>query len=263
MLGAIVGDIVGSVYERNNLRSKLFMPLFHPNAKFTDDTVCTVVIADALLNNLPPAVSLRKWGRQYWSNGGWGERFAYWLASDTAGPYNSFGNGAAMRVSPCAWLAPNLDEALALAVEVTEITHNHEEGLKGVLATTTAISLTRQGLDPSIIKNKIEEIYHYELSRNVDAIRLNNPHSDACQHSVPEAITCALEATSFEDAIRNAISIGGDSDTIAAIAGSIAEAQFGIPDNIKEIALTKLPPDIKAVVIQFYEHLGQLTPNPK
>ena len=255
MLGAISGDIIGSVYENRNYLGKGFNPLFHAKSKFTDDTVCTAAIADSLLSDIDPANTLKTWGRHYWTNGGWGQRFAFWLAAEESKPYNSFGNGAAMRVSSCAWLSDNLEDAIDRATKVTEITHNHPEGIKGAHATTLAIFLARCEIPVSEIRHEVIKEFGYDLSRSVDEIRVNNPYSEACQKSVPEAITCALEANSFEDAIRNAISIGGDSDTIGAIAGSIAEAIFGIPLEIQQLTKDKLPDDIAVVVDRFYSTL--------
>lgn len=256
MLGAITGDIVGSTFEFSNYRAKDFQPLFQIGSKFTDDTICTIAIADALLNQRPPAEALKDWGRLYWSNGGWGQRFARWLASPDSEPYNSYGNGAAMRVSSCGWLADSFDQALQLALTVTEVTHNHPEGIKGAQATAAAIFMARQHATPEDIAAEIVARFEYKLDRTIDEIRANNPHSEACQQTVPEAITCALAATSFEDAIRNAISIGGDSDTIAAIAGSIAEPMFGIPEEIQTQTRSLLPSDIIGIVDQFYDTLS-------
>lgn len=252
MLGAIIGDIVGSVYEFNNIHHKDFEPLFHPRSKFTDDTVCTVAIADCLLNAKDPSATLREWCERYWSNGGWGKQFARWLAKGSSEPYGSFGNGSAMRVSPAAWLAKDYVHAMALAREVTVITHDHLEGIKGAQATASAIYWAKNGSPLTQIRQNVTSYFGYDLTRSVDEIRQNNPHSEACQDTVPEAITCVVEAESFEDAIRNAISIGGDSDTIAAIAGSIAEAAFGIPEEIKATALSFLPEAMAGVVNQFY-----------
>ena len=252
MLGAVVGDIVGSVYEFNNYRAKDFQPFFHPKAFFTDDTVCTIAVADALLSGKDPSVSLREWGRRYWENGGWGQRFALWLASDDMGPYNSFGNGAAMRVSAAGILARSIDEAITLSDRVTEVTHNHPEGMRGAAATAVAIHLARTGLSAANIRQTISQQFAYDLSLTVDQIRPGYRYNERSQDTVPQALTCAFEATNFEDAIRNAISIGGDSDTIAAIAGSVAEALFGIGDEIAAQAWTYLPQDMYWVLHALY-----------
>ena len=252
MLGAIIGDIVGSVYEFNNYRAKDFDPFFHPKSFFTDDTVCTAAVAEALVHHVDPAVALRGWGRRYWENGGWGMRFARWLGSDDDGPYNSYGNGAGMRVSPAGLLARTLEEAIHLSDRVTEVTHNHPEGMKGAAATAVAIFLARSGKMASEIRLAIVERFGYDLSMSVDELRPVYRYNERSQDTVPQALTCALEATDFEDAIRNAISIGGDSDTIAAIAGGVAEALFGIPERMAKLAWLKLPEDIQATMTVLY-----------
>ena len=257
MLGAIIGDIVGSVYEFNNYRAKDFQPLFSRKAFFTDDSVCTCAVADALINHRHPAHALKEWGQRYWENGGWGRSFALWLGSDTLEPYNSWGNGAAMRVSPAGLLAQSLDEAIALANKVTVVTHNHPEGMKGAAATAAAIYLARTGASQAHIRGYISETYDYDLTRTIDEIRPNYRFNESCQDTVPQALTCVLEADSFEDAIRNAISIGGDSDTIGAIAGGVAEAMFGIPDHIADEAWKRLPEDMRQVLTELYETTGQ------
>lgn len=258
MLGTIVGDIAGSIYEFNNRRTKEFGPLFHERSRFTDDTVCTVAVADALVNERDPVQALQEWGRRYWDNGGWGQRFALWLADDNPQPYGSYGNGAAMRVAPAGLLASSLDEALALSAYVTRITHDHPEGLKGAAATATAIWLGRQGTDPNDIRREITARFGYDLTMTVDSIRPTYRHDESCQRSVPQALVCALEAVDFEDAIRNAISIGGDSDTLAAIAGSVAEARFGMPEAIAVEAWRRLPMDMRTVLNQLYQLHHQL-----
>ena len=253
MLGTIIGDIVGSVYEFDNHRAKDFTPLFHPEAFFTDDTVCTVAIADALIHDKDPASTLRGWCRRYWDNGGWGQRFAEWIATDGMGPYNSLGNGAAMRVSAAGLLARSTGEAIELSDRVTAVTHNHPEGLRGAAATAVAIHLARSGHPARAIRDAVTRQFHYDLSRSVDDIRPTYVYNELSQDTVPQALTCALEATDYEDAIRNAISIGGDSDTIAAIAGGVAEALFGIPDGIATKAWSYLPEDMRAVLHDLYE----------
>ena len=252
MLGAIIGDIVGSVYEFNNYRAKDFDPFFHPKASYTDDTVCTIAVADALVNGRHPAIALREWGQRYWDNGGWGMRFAEWIADEAMGPYGSFGNGAAMRVSPAGLLARSVEEAIALSDRVTEVTHNHPEGMRGGAATAVAVFLARSSMDASLIRSEIVRRFGYDMSLSVNAIRPAYLYNETSQNTVPQALTCALEATSFEDAIRNAISIGGDSDTIAAIAGGVAEALFGIEGCIADRAWLYLPEDMRAVLTDLY-----------
>lgn len=253
MIGSIIGDIVGSVYEFNNYRAKDFEPFFHPKATFTDDTVCTVAVADALINNSCPAQTLKNWGERYWSNGGWGRSFALWLGSESLEPYGSYGNGAAMRVAPAGLLARSLDEAQSLSIKVTEVTHNHPEGIRGAAATASAVYLAKIGSSADEIRSHITKEFRYDLSRSVDEIRPGYVFNETCQRTVPEALICALEATNFEDAIRNAISIGGDSDTIAAIAGGIAEARFGIPEHLTADAWAMLPIDMRKVVTAMYK----------
>lgn len=252
MLGTIAGDIIGSAYEKANYRAKDFAPLFHPRARFTDDTVCTVAIADALLSGTPAAVALQTWGRRYEHIGGWGQRFALWLADDDPQPYGSWGNGGAMRVSPVSLLASTEAEVLDLAFHATAVTHDHPEGIKGAQATALAIWLARQNASADRIRRQISRRFGYDLDTTVDAIRPTYRHSEAAHKSVPQALVCALEATSFEDAIRNAVSIGGDSDTIAAIAGGVAEARFGIPEDIATQAWSYLPQDMRWVMRDLY-----------
>ncbi len=252
MLGAIIGDIVGSAYEFKNYRAKDFEPFFHPQAAFTDDTVCTIAIADALIEGKEPAATLRDWCRRYWDNGGWGQRFALWIASDDMGPYNSLGNGAAMRVSSAGFLAKTVEEAIALSNHVSAITHNHPEGLRGAGATAVAIHLARKRHSVEDIRQFITDNFKYELSATVDQIRPGYRHSERSQDTVPQALICALSADDFEDALRNAVSIGGDSDTIAAIAGSVAEALFGIEEKMAIKAWEYLPEDMRRVLHALY-----------
>jgi ADP-ribosyl-[dinitrogen reductase] hydrolase len=252
MLGAIIGDIVGSVYEFDNYKSKDFQPLIHPTAFVTDDTVCTIAVADILVHDRAPAAALKDWCRRFWHVGGWGARFGQWVQDESLDPYGSFGNGAAMRVSPAGLLATSAEEAIALSNRVTEITHDHPEGLKGAAATALAIFLARHGTLPSGIRDAITRRFGYDLRASVDAIRPGYLYNETCQETVPQALTCALEAVDFEDALRNAVSIGGDSDTLAAIAGGVAEARFGIPAPIAAEAKGMLPEAFQAVLDALY-----------
>ena len=253
MLGAIIGDIVGSVYEFNNYRAKDFQPFFSRKAFFTDDTVCTCAVAEALIYNRHPAEALKEWGRRYWENGGWGRSFALWLSSDCLEPYNSWGNGAAMRVAPAGLLAHSLDEAIALSNKVTVVTHNHPEGMKGAAAIAATIYLARTGANKTDIRSYVSRTFGYDMTRTINDIRPGYLFNETCQGTVPEALTSALEADSFEDAIRNAISIGGDSDTIGAIAGGVAEAMFGIPETMADDVWKRLPEDMRRVLTKLYE----------
>jgi len=254
MLGACIGDIIGSVYEFQAWKSREF-PLFSEKSEFTDDTVCTIAVAECLLDGTDPAAALRLWGRRY-PGRGYGGNYAVWLKDANMGPYNSYGNGAAMRVSPAAWLGRSLEEALAFARQVTEVTHNHPEGIKGAEATVTAIWLARQGETPGHIRKRIQEAFGYDLSRSVDEIRPSYRFNEICQDTVPQAIVSALEADSFEGAIRNAISLGGDADTLAAIAGPIAEVLFGIPEEIRKRGWARLPKGMRDVLERLYEKAG-------
>jgi ADP-ribosylglycohydrolase len=257
MIGAIIGDIVGSVYEFDNIKTKDF-PLFRDDSQITDDTVCTSAVADIILNDKDPVEAMVYWCRKY-PGMGYGDRFTVWFDLPWQEPYGSFGNGAAMRVSPAAFLAPSIQYARKLATTVTEITHNHPEGMKGALATTDAIWMAFNGATPEEIRSHVQAAYGYDMNRTVDSIRPTYKFNESCMGTVPEAIICALEAEDFEDAIRNAISIGGDSDTLAAITGAIAEALFMIPDDICQEALRRVPDDLREVILQMYRDASKHT----
>jgi len=257
MLGAIIGDVVGSVYEWNNIKTKEF-PLFRDDCCFTDDTVMTIAIAEALMNGGTSSDfkdSMKKFGKLY-PNAGYGGRFRRWLVSDDRKPYNSWGNGSAMRVSPCAWFADTLMDVVSLAKKSSEVTHNHTEGIKGAQATAGAIFLAREGESKEKIKEYIENTFDYDLSRTLDEIRPTYKFNESCQETVPEAITAFLESEDFEDAIRNAISLGGDSDTLAAITGSIAEAAYGVPEAIGDKAISLLDDTLLEVYYRWRERIS-------
>ena len=255
MLGAIIGDIVGSIYEWKPIKTKEF-EFLNPRCFFTDDSVCTLAVADILLHDLPPAETMQKWCRQY-PRKSYGGMFREWIHAEPSEPYNSYGNGAAMRVSPAAFLnRDNLTSALSAADKVTAITHNHPEGMKGARATTHTIWLAFQGESPAAIRQVITSEYDYDLTQTVDEIRPDYSFDVTCQGTVPQAITCALESENFEDAVRNAISIGGDADTLGAIAGPIAEALHGIPDALIDRAKNDYlaeAPDIREVIRKMYQ----------
>ena len=231
MIGAIAGDIIGSIYERNNIKTKEF-PLFSPGCCFTDDSVLTIAIADVLLNGGSYSEKLKDYCRRY-PYAGYGMNFRNWALSSQTEPYNSWGNGSAMRVSPIGFALDDLDSVLNEAKRSAEVTHNHPEGIKGAQATAAAIFLARTEKDKKRIKSYIETTIGYDLNFSLDQIRPNYQlqFDVSCQGSVPQAIVAFLESTNFEDAIRNAISIGGDSDTIACITGSIAQAFYGGVSN--------------------------------
>jgi ADP-ribosylglycohydrolase len=241
ILGATSGDIIGSYYEFHNVR-KMDFPLFRRETTFTDDSVLTFATMDALLNGLDYTTVYQKYGRKYNPDAGYGGRFYLWIYEDTPEPYNSWGNGSAMRVSPVGWAYSTLEETLAEAKRSAEVTHNHPEGIKGAQATAAAVFLARTGKSKAEIKKYIVDTFAYNLDRTIDGIRPMYHFDGSCQGSVPEAIIAFLESTDYENAIRLAISIGGDSDTIGCITGGIAEAFYGgVPGEITKKILTLLP----------------------
>lgn len=253
MKGAIIGDIIGSVYEFNNIDTKNF-PLFSEECCFTDDTVMTCAAAEALLEpEMDVSRVFQKIGRRY-PNAGYGAKFIYWMFSNDPVPYNSCGNGSAMRVSPAGFLSQSIEEAKELSAKVTEISHNHPEGMKGAECTAVCIVLAKQGWSKEEIRRYVEQNY-YELKKTCRDYRkeqAGHHGREICQISVPQALECFFESTDFEDCMRNCISIGGDSDTIAAIAGGIAEAYYGIPDAIWEQAAAYLTNDLLEIVEALY-----------
>lgn len=252
MLGSIVGDLVGSIYEFANHRSKEF-PLFGAKCEFTDDTVLTVAVADCLLNKGNYAEYLKRYARHY-PGRGYGGQFAQWIRSESMEAYNSWGNGSAMRVSPVGFAYADLEAVMAEAKRSAEVTHNHPEGIKGAQATAVAIFLARKGEGKAQIKAAITESFGYDLSQTLAEIRPTYCFDESCQGTVPQAIIAFLESNDFEDAIRNAISLGGDSDTLACITGGIAEAFYGgLPKAIAEKALSYLDPKMRDVVEKFRE----------
>lgn len=246
MLGAIIGDIAGSIYEFNNIKTEDFTP-FEGKCFFTDDTVMTVAVADALMSGKrdPKKTeacmikSMKKFGKSY-PNAGYGGRFSAWLLNPDPKPYDSFGNGSAMRVSPVAWYFHSLEKVQQFAEISAKVTHDHPEGIKGASAVATAIFMARNGRDKDYIKRYIELKYHYDFSKTLDEIRPSYNFDETCQGTVPVAFEVFFEAESFEDTLKKAISMGGDSDTLAAIACSIAEGFYPIPKELKEKALAVL-----------------------
>lgn len=261
MLGAILGDIVGSPYEfdHNNCKSKEF-PLLSAKSHFTDDTVMTVAVVMGLVagKGIPERTYaetlhlMRDWGRGY-PHAGYGGMFRRWLYAENPKPYNSYGNGSAMRVSAAGWLYPTLEKTLEMAKVTAEITHNHPEGIKGAQATAAAIFLARTGHTKQEIRRYVEQTFGYDLSRTCDTIRPGYHHVETCQQTVPEAIIAFLESTGFEDALRNAVSLGGDSDTLACITGGIAEAFYGMPPALRKETLKRLPEEMRDVYELFLE----------
>ena len=255
LYGAIIGDIVGSKYEFKNIKTKDFK-FYDNDLYFTDDTVMTIAVYNALnkckgnYSNLANVVveEMRLYGNMY-PNRGYGGKFTLWLTSSNPKPYNSFGNGSAMRVSAVPYFAKNLEQVKKLSKIVTEVTHNHPEGIKGAEATSIAIYMALTKKSKEEIKRYIEENY-YDLNFTLDQIRDTYKFSATCQNTVPQAIVAFLESTDFVDCIRNSISIGGDSDTLAAIAGSIAEAYYGVDDKIKDTALNYLDENLANIVLE-------------
>ena len=250
MIGAIAGDIIGSVYERHPIKTKEF-PLFHHRCRFTDDTVLTIAVADAILTGRPYDQAVREIGRRY-PNAGYGGSFIGWLHSDHPQPYNSWGNGAAMRVSPVGLAFNTEADVLSEAAETAGISHNHPEGVKGAQATALSVYLARLGHTKKEIRKQISQRFGYNLHRTVDDIRPTYVFDISCQGTVPEAIIAFLDSRSYEDAVRNAISLGGDSDTLACIAGGIAEAFYrDVPDGIRLKARGFLTPDLLRITEAF------------
>ena len=249
MIGAVAGDIIGSVYEWENIKTKEF-ELFRPDCSFTDDTVLTVALAEAILTGADYGSLMRAYYRRY-PDAGYGGYFHRWAQADESQPYNSWGNGAAMRISPVGFAFNTLEEALVRATEYTAVTHNHPEGIKGAQATAAAIFLASSGGTKNEIREYVAANFHYDLSRSVDEIRPTYQFDESCQGTVPQAIVCFLESTDFEDAIRNAISLGGDSDTLACITGGIAQAHYGVPAAIADRAISILDEDLRDVTARF------------
>ncbi|MBD3187432.1 ADP-ribosylglycohydrolase family protein [Candidatus Bathyarchaeota archaeon] len=254
MLGAIAGDIIGSRFEWNNIKTTEFT-LFTPESTFTDDSVLTVAVAQWVLDGGPLEVYislLKEYTRRY-PGRGYGGFFMTWVHSDQTGPYNSWGNGSAMRVSPVGFACNHLDEVLEKAKETAMVTHDHPEGIKGAQATAAAIFLARTGKDKEAIKEYVSTTFGYNLDEPIDQVRPTYRFDVSCQGTVPPAIRAFLESTSVEDAIRLAVSLGGDSDTVACITGGIAEAFFGgLPEALKQETLKRLDPGLKKVVNEFY-----------
>lgn len=281
MYGAILGDIIGSPYEFDMGNKSKEFPLFSKQSEFTDDTVMTIAVADAFMESIAGNIKhfeggwyssnadipeevikeklikkMKDYGSRY-PNAGYGSRFSWWLTSNNPEPYNSFGNGSAMRVSSVAWLFDDIDSVVNAARISAEVTHNHPEGIKGAQATAAAIFLARKGVSKEEIRAYIQNEFEYDLTRSCDQIRPNYYHVESCQETVPEAITAFLEGNSFEDVIRTAVSLGGDCDTLTAIAGSIAEAFYGVPDELKIECQNRLTNDLQAVLIEFEEWVGR------
>lgn len=258
MIGAIIGDIIGSVYERENIKTKDFV-LFSTKCRFTDDTVLTVALMEAILDKRPYAEVMVEYAKRY-ANAGYGKFFKQWVNDPDRAPYNSFGNGSAMRISPCAWAYDDLDVVLEKTKEFTEITHNHILGIQGAQQVAGSIFLARKGNSKEDIK-KFLAAHRCELDFTLDEIRPSYKFDVTCQGSVPQAIQAFMESDNYIDAIRNAISIGGDSDTIACMTGGIAEAYYGdlgvneFGVNLRDLAYCCLNDDLIRTIERFESHL--------
>ncbi len=259
MYGAISGDIIGSPYEFDRGNKTKDFPLFSFDSDWTDDSVMTIAVAEALINTLGQddetikaalVESMQKWGHKY-PFAGYGTKFSVWLRAKSPKPYGSYGNGSAMRVSSAGWLYDTLEETRHTARLTAEVTHNHPEGIKGAEATAAIIYLSRTGCSKDEIKAYIIREFGYDLSRTCDEIRPTYHHVESCQQTVPEAITAFMEGTDFEDVIRTAVSLGGDCDTLTCIAGGMAEAFYGIPNFIKRECQARLHEDMLEICDRF------------
>ncbi len=264
MIGAILGDIIGSPYEFDRGNKSKDFPLFVERSTYTDDTVMTLAVGLTFLDAQPNASDdwilrsladhMRKFGKMY-PNAGYGGMFRQWLRDPECRAYNSFGNGSAMRVSSVAWLYNDIDAVRHAARLSSEVTHNHPEGIRGAEATASAVFLARTGYSKMEIKEYIEQEFGYDLSRTCDEIRPDYYHKETCMETVPEAITAFMEGDSFEDVIRTAVSLGGDCDTLTAIAGSIAEGFYGVPEELKKECYDRLPEPLLKVLKSFEERI--------
>lgn len=250
MLGAIIGDVVGSVYEHHRIKTTDF-PLFHHRSRFTDDTVLTIAVAEAILNQTGYGEAIKAYGQRY-PDAGYGGSFAKWIFAEDSEPYHSWGNGSAMRVSPVGLAFSSVEEVLQEAARSAAVTHDHPEGIKGAQATALAIFMARTGAGKEDIRAEIAQRFDYDLDRTVEDIRPGYQFEVSCQKSVPESIIAFLDSNSYEDAIRKAVSLGGDSDTLACIAGGIAEAYYKeIPANMVREVRSRLPEEFLHIVDEF------------
>ena len=263
MYGAIMGDIVGSVYEWDNIKTKEF-PLFVPASRYTDDSAMSIAVAEALLDTMEKsreerrkevAWSMQKWGRRY-PDAGYGGRFYDWLYMRNPKPYRSWGNGSAMRASAAGWLFDTLEETREAAADTACVTHDHPEGIKGAEAVAAVIWAARNGWTKQQIRKFVEKEF-YPLKKTCDEIRPGYKFDVSCQGTVPQAVTAFLEGDGFEDVIRTAVSLGGDCDTLTCIAGGMAEAMYGMPEEMKEECRKRLEPDMVKVLERFDVYLGR------
>lgn len=260
MYGAILGDIIGCPYEFDRGEKTMNFPFFDKGCDFTDDSILTLAVAEALMDASPEesddtirrrVIHRMRFHGKHYPGAGWGLRFSRWLTSYHPKPYGSCGNGSAMRISAAGWLFDDLTTVRRMARLATDVTHDHPEGIKGAEAVACAIYLARTGSTKAEIRDFIETIFDYDLNRTCDEIRPGYHHVETCQETVPEAITAFLEGESFEDVIRTAVSLGGDCDTLTCIAGSMAEAFYGVPEDLKQKAREYLTPDLLEILDRF------------
>jgi len=255
MIGAIAGDIIGSVFEHRNIKTTDF-ELFNPGSRYTDDSVLTVAVADSIMHRKDYALTLKEYGQKY-PDAGYGGNFFKWIFSESTEPYYSFGNGSAMRVSPVGFAFKDLETVLQEAERSAAVTHNHPEGIKGAQAAAAAIFLARQKKGKDEIKNYIAKQFNYNMEQTLDQIRPHYRFDVSCQGSVPQAIIAFLESKDYEDAVRKAVSLGGDSDTIACITGGIAQAFYGrVPSYIEQRVRSMLPSELLQIVDDFNDYAG-------
>ena len=259
MYGAILGDIIGSPYEFDRGGKTKDFPLFSNRSWYTDDSVMTIAVAEALMDagiddpeetKKALVKSMQHWGRMD-PDAGYGGMFYQWLFSADPQPYNSFGNGAAMRASAAGWLYESFEDSWKAAKLTAEVTHNHPEGIKGAMCVAVVIWMARNGKTKQEIRETVEEVFGYDLSRTCDEIRPGYHHVESCQETVPEAVTAFLEGESFEEVIRTAVSLGGDCDTLTCIAGSMAEAFYGVPEELKGECRKRITPAMNEVLARF------------
>lgn len=255
MIGAIAGDIIGSVFEHRNIKTTDF-ELFNPGSRYTDDSVLTVAVADSIMHSKDYALTLKEYGQKY-PDAGYGGNFFKWIFSESTEPYYSFGNGSAMRVSPVGFAFKDLETVLQEAERSAAVTHNHPEGIKGAQAAAAAIFLARQKKGKDEIKNYTAKQFNYNMEQTLDQIRPHYRFDVSCQGSVPQAIIAFLESKDYEDAVRKAVSLGGDSDTIACITGGIAQAFYGrVPSYIEQRVRSMLPSELLQIVDDFNDYAG-------
>ena len=258
-----MGDIIGSLYEFDMGDKTKDFPLFGKGCGFTDDSVMTIAVAEALMDSAGKddeevrkalVASMQKWGRRY-PDAGYGSMFRRWLREKDPQPYGSYGNGSAMRVSAAGWLYKAFDETWKKAKLTAEVTHNHPEGIKGAMCVAAVIWMARNGKSKKEIRETVEDVFGYDLSRTCDEIRPEYHHVESCQETVPEAVTAFLEGTDFEDVIRTAVSLGGDCDTLTCIAGAMAEAFYGVPEELKAECRNRVTPEMRDVLDRFDQFL--------